>query len=283
MQILDWKLLATKIKSDLKDRISSNNLSVCLVIIIVWNNPASEIYVRNKIKSCEEVWIKSNLIRFETSITQKELISKIHELNNDKDVNWILVQLPLPGHIFVPEIVKAINPYKDVDWFTAYNLWKMFTSKDFEDLPPATPAWIIRLLDESKIKIEWLNAVVIWHSNNVWKPISTMLVNRNATVTTCHLFTKDLKFYTKNADLIVSATWVRNLIKEDMVKDWVIIIDVWINKDENWKISWDVDFENVSKKCSFISPVPGWVWPMTIAQLLVNTFHAKGKQELLKA
>ena len=146
----------------------------------------------------------------------------------------------------------------------------MFASKEFEDLPPATPAWIIRLLNEYKIKIEWKNVVIVGHSNIVWKPISMMLINRNATVTTCHIYTKNLKFYTKNADILIVATWVEKLIKKHMIKKWVVIIDVWINKDKDWKLCWDVDFDNVVKLCSYITPVPWWVWPMTISQLLIN-------------
>lgn len=278
MQILDWKTLAEKIKDNVRSEIRDNNLSLCLAIVIVWNNPASEIYVKKKIESCEGVWIKTIKISYENSISQQELIKKIHELNEDNHITWIIIQLPLPEQIFLPSIIKAINPKKDVDWFTAYNVWKMFASPEFEELPPATPAWIIRLLNEYNIEIKWKNIVVIWHSNIVGKPISTMLINRNATVTTCHIYTKDLTYYTKNADILISATWVKNLIKREMIKEWVIIIDVWINRDENWKISWDVDFENVAPLCSYITPVPWWVWPMTIAQILLNVLNAYRKQ-----
>ena len=278
MQILDWKALALKIRQNLKENIENNNLSLSLAILMVWNNEASQIYVKNKIKACEDIWIRVIKFNFDESISQKELINKIHELNDDNSITWLIVQLPLPSSIFVPEVIKAISPKKDVDWFTAYNIWKMVASPDFEDLPSATPGWIIRLLNEYKIEIQWKNVVVIWHSNIVWKPIWTMLLNRNATVSTCHIYTKNLEFYTKNADIIISATWVRNLVKKEMLKPWVVIVDVWINKDENWKLCWDVDFVNVSPICSYITPVPWWVWPMTIAQLLSNVLSAYHKQ-----
>ena len=273
MQILDWKALASEIKSELKEKIEKWDIKASLAIILIWENKASQIYVRNKIKACEEVWINASVYDCDT-ISQEDLINKIHELNKDSQVNWIIVQLPLPENIFVPDIIKAIDPKKDVDWFTAYNIWKMFASPQFEDLPPATPAWIIKLLEKYNIEIEWKNAVVIGHSNIVWKPIATMLLNRNATVTICHIHTKDLAFYTKNADILISATWVIWLVTKEMVKPWATIIDVWINRNENGKIVWDVDFENVSPICSFITPVPWWVGPMTIAMLLLNTVKA---------
>jgi len=274
MKILDWKQLASSIKEDLKNIIISNNIKPKLAIIHVWDSQASDVYVRNKIKACDYIWVQTELIKFSDNVTQDDLIKRIHDLNNDSWVTGLIVQLPLPDHIFVPEIIKAIDPKKDVDGFTAYNIWKMFASKDFEDLPPATPAWIIKILDEYQIDVKWMNAVVIGHSNIVWKPISTMLLNRDATVSTCHIHTKNLKYYTSNADLIISAAWVVNLVTEDMVKDWAVVIDVWINRNEDGKICWDVDFENVAPKCSYITPVPWGVWPMTIAQLLVNLVRA---------
>ncbi len=277
MKILDWKALANEIKSDLKKKIKKENINAHLAIILIWENQASQIYVGNKIKSCEEIWIKTSVYDSDT-ISQEDLINKIHELNSDKEVHWILVQLPLPENIFVPDIIRAIDPKKDVDWFTAYNVWKMFASTQFEDLPPATPAWIIKLLEKYNIEIQWKNAVVIWHSNIVWKPIATMLLNRNATVSICHIHTKDLSFYTKNADILISATWVVWLVNKDMIKPWAILIDVWTNKNENWKMVWDIDFENVAPICSYISPVPWWVWPMTIAMLLINTIKAFERQ-----
>ena len=270
MQILDWKALAQKIKDQLKSRIEKNCLKLKLAIIFVWDSDASKVYIKNKISSCDYVWIEVEFIHLDESCTQNELIDTVHKLNNDKTVTWIIVQAPIPKHLYFPDVVRAIDPKKDVDWFTAYNVWKMVASTDFEDLPPATPAWIIRLLNEYDIMLEWMNAVVVGHSNIVWKPMSIMLLNRNATVSTCHIYTKDLRSYTLNADLIISAAWVPKLITADMVKEGVCIVDVWINRDEYWNLCWDVDFENVKQKCSFISPVPWWVWPMTIAQLLLN-------------
>lgn len=274
MNILNWTKTAKKIREKLKERVEKMAKKPNFTAILLWNNPASRVYVWMKEKACWEIWILHKRLELSEETTQKELIKIIEKLNEDEENTWIMVQLPLPKHIYEPEIIKAINPKKDVDWFTAYNLWKVFLNPEFEDLPPATPAWIIRLLDEEKIDVKWMNAVVIWRSNIVWKPIWTMLLNRSATVTTCHSKTKNINFYTKNADIIIVAVWIKNFLKKEMVKDWVIIVDVWIHRNEDKTLSWDVDFENVKEKASFITPVPGWVWPMTVAQLMTNIVNS---------
>jgi len=210
------------------------------------------------------------------------VIDLIHELNQRDDVHGILVQLPLPSHVYVPQVIKAIDPYKDVDGFQAYNLGKMFLSEEFMDLSPCTPKGVLKILDHYNIDVKGMDATVVGHSNVVGKPMSTMLLNRNATVTTCHIDTKDLKSHTIGADLLVVAVGKPGLVTADMVKDGAIVIDVGINKLADGKLVGDVDFENVSKKASYITPVPGGVGPMTVACLMENTLMAYKKNTVKK-
>lgn len=274
--ILDGKALAEKIIKECK--IKAEALRPTLAVIIVGDDPASKIYVRNKERSCERAGIHSVTIALPEETTQKELLEQINQLNKDSRVNGFIIQLPLPQHISAPKIIRAIDPKKDVDGFHAYNLGKMFLSPEFEDLPPATPAGIIRLLEEYNIEMEGKEVVIVGHSKTVGKPISTMLLNRNATVTTCHIHTKDLKSHTKKADILVVAVGKPNLITADMVKEGVVVIDVGINRLENGKIVGDTNFEAIKEKASFISPVPGGVGPMTVASLIANTIHAAERQ-----
>ena len=278
MELLDGKALSTKLIDSVKEE--AKRLKPTLAVILVGENPASLTYVKNKQKACEAAGIKYLEIRFPDSVTQKELLAEIDKINKDTSINGMIVQLPVPKHIYVPDIIRAIDPKKDVDGFNAYNLGKMFLSPEFEDLPPATPSGIIKLLDHYGIVIEGKEAVVVGHSNIVGKPISTMLLNRNATVTTCHIFTKDLKSHTKKADILVVAVGKRNLITTDMVKKGAVVIDVGTNRDDEGKLCGDVDFKNVAKKCSYISPVPGGIGPMTVAALILNTVNAAKRQRL---
>ncbi len=274
--LLDGKALSEKIVQECKKE--TKDLNPTLAVIIVGDNPASAVYVRNKERLCEKAGIQSVKIPFSKEATQEEVIHKIEELNNDPAITGFIVQLPVPDHMYVPDIIRAIDPKKDVDGFHAYNLGKMFLSTEFEDLPPATPAGIIRILEEYNIDIEGKEAVVVGHSNIVGKPISTMLLNRNATVTTCHIYTQDLASHTARADILVVATGVPNLITGDMVKKGATVIDVGINRLENGKLVGDVHFESVSKKVGHITPVPGGVGPMTVASLIKNTVHAAQRQ-----
>lgn len=273
--ILDGKKLRDKIFEDLKEKIDKMKKKPTLAVILVGENPASQIYVRNKKKTAEKLGINSLSIEYPADISEKELVAKIEELNNDKNVTAILVQLPLPKHINKNKVIDAILPQKDVDGLTPYNLGKLFSGEK-PYVFPCTPKGILLLLDEYNIELDGKNIVVIGRSNLVGKPVAQMLLNRNATVTMCHSHTKNLSEITKTADIVVSAVG-KNVIGEKMLKSNCVVIDVGIFRDENGKISGDVDFENVSKVTAYISPVPGGVGPMTIASLMLNTVELAEK------
>lgn len=277
MVLLDGKALSEKLIDSVKDE--TKKLAPKLAVILVGENPASLTYVKNKRKACERAGVDYEEKVFPPSITQEELIQEIETLNQDASVNGFIVQLPLPHHIYLPDIFRAIDPKKDVDGFHAYNLGKMFLSSEFEDLPPATPAGIIKLLDHYDIPIQGKEVVVVGHSNIVGKPISVMMLNRNATVTTCHIYTQDLASHTRRADILIVAVGKAHLITGDMVKEGAVVIDVGTNRTEDGKLCGDVDFEAVSKKASYITPVPGGVGPMTVATLILNTVTAAKRQK----
>jgi len=277
MTILDGKALSEKLIDSVKEKAAE--LSPTLAVILVGENPASMAYVRNKKKACERSGIEYREFKFPDSISQESLLEKINELNEDDEVNGIIVQLPLPDQIYVPEVIRAVSPYKDVDGFHAYNIGKMFLSPEFEDLPPATPLGIVKLLDHYDIPIRGKEVVVVGHSNIVGKPISMMMLNRNATVTTCHIYTEDLSAHTKRADILIVAVGKENLITADMVKDGVVVVDVGINRREDGSLCGDTDFDAISKKASYITPVPGGVGPMTVAALILNTIRATERQK----
>lgn len=278
MELLDGKKVAGHLLDSLQKEVeelkSSNNISPKLSVILVGQNPASLSYIKQKRKACKKTGISWEQFDYDESITTIELIGKIEELNNRSDIHGILVQLPLPDHIYEPDVIRAIEPGKDVDGFTAYNIGKMFLSIEFEHLPPCTPAGVIKMLDFYDIDVKGMDATVVGASNIVGKPLSAMLLNRKATVTTCHIDTKDLKNHTKNADLVAVAVGKPNLITEDMVKEGVILIDIGINRKEDGKLTGDADFEAISKKAGYITPVPGGAGPMTVACLMENTVTA---------
>lgn len=277
MQLLDGRKVADELLESLKKEVSelqNKQIFPKLAVILVGDNPASLSYIKQKRKACEKTGIRWEQFDYEESITTNELIAKIEELNKDEKIHGILVQLPLPKEIYAPEVIKAIDPKKDVDGFTAYNIGKMFLSTEFEHLPPCTPAGVIKMLDYYKIDVSGMDATVVGASNIVGKPLSTMLLNRNATVTTCHIKTKDLKAHTINADLVCVAVGKQNLITDDMVKEGVILVDIGVNRKEDGKLCGDSDFETISKKASYITPVPGGVGPMTVACLMENTVNA---------
>ena len=273
--ILDGKMLRDKIFESLKAKLDKMQQKPTLAVILVGENPASQIYVRNKKKTAEKLGINSLSIEYPSDISEEELLNKIKELNSDEKVTAILVQLPLPTHINKNRIIDAILPQKDVDGLTPYNLGKLFSGEE-PYVYPCTPKGILLLLDEYNIKLEGKNIVVVGRSNLVGKPVAQMLLKRNATVTMCHSHTKNLSEITKTADIIVSAVG-KKVIGEKMLKSDCVVIDVGIFRDENGKISGDVDFKNVSKTAAYISPVPGGIGPMTIASLMLNTVELARK------
>ncbi|OOX97706.1 bifunctional methylenetetrahydrofolate dehydrogenase/methenyltetrahydrofolate cyclohydrolase [Campylobacter coli] len=273
MTLLDGKALSAKIKQELKEKnkiLKENGVQTCLAVILVGNDPASQTYVNSKAKACEECDIKSLVYRLDENTTQNELLALINTLNHDDSVHGILVQLPLPKHISKNLILESIISSKDVDGFHPINVGYLNLGLESGFLP-CTPLGVMKLLKAYDINLEGLDSVVIGASNIVGRPMATMLLNAGCTVSICHIKTKDLSAYTKKADLIIVAAGCVNLLRADMVKEGAIIIDVGINRLENGKLVGDVDFEEVSKKASFITPVPGGVGPMTIAMLLENT------------
>ena len=276
--ILDGKKLRDKIIENLKAKVDTFEEKPTLVVILVGENPASKIYVNNKKKMAEKIGIHSEVINYPANITEAELLDKIEELNNNKKVTAILVQLPLPKHISKDNVMNKIIPSKDVDGFTPYNFGKLF-SGETPTVYPCTPKGILLLLDEYNIEIEGKHVVIVGRSNIVGKPLSQMMLNKNATVTICHSHTKNLSQITKTADILVSAVG-KNIIEGEMLKTDCVIVDVGIFKDENGKTLGDVDFESASKIASFISPVPGGVGPMTIASLMLNTVELFEKNSL---
>lgn len=273
--ILDGKKLRDKIFEDLKAKLDKMAKKPTLAVILVGENPASQIYVRNKKKTAEKLGINSISIEYPSEITENKLLEKIDELNDDENVTAILVQLPLPAHIDKNKVIDKILPQKDVDGLTPYNLGKLFSGEE-PYVYPCTPKGILLLLDEYGIELEGKHVVVVGRSNLVGKPVAQLLLKRNATVTMCHSHTKNLANITKTADIVVSAVG-KNVIGEKMLKSNCVVVDVGIFKDENGKISGDVDFENVSKIAAYISPVPGGVGPMTIASLMLNTVELAGE------
>jgi methylenetetrahydrofolate dehydrogenase (NADP+)/methenyltetrahydrofolate cyclohydrolase len=276
--ILDGKALANKIKAQTKieiDQLKSKGIIPGLAVILVGNNPASQVYVNMKTKACEEVGIYSINHRMPEEVNEKDLLYVIDMLNKNPLVNAILVQLPLPSKINEEKVIEAIDPKKDVDGFHPYNMGKLLRGQPF--IFPCTPYGIMKLFEEYKIELKAKDVCVIGAGNITGKPMSYMLLNENATVQICHIYTKNLKEKTKTADIIISATGKAHLIKADMVKEGVIVVDVGIAK-VNDKIVGDVDFENVSKIASYITPVPGGVGPMTIAMLISNTVFLSKQQ-----
>ena len=266
--ILDGKAVSQKILEGVKKRVEAENIKAHLVVILVGEDSASKIYVKNKKIAAEKVGIKSTVVELPDSTTESELLDKIDKLNKDQDVTGILVQLPLPEHIDKNKIVQAISPKKDVDGFTPENVGKLAIGLE-PYFYPATPQGIIMLLDEYNIPLEGADAVVIGRSNIVGRPMAQMLLRRNATVTIAHSYTKDLESKIKTADIVVSAVG-KKVVRCKMVNRNSVIVDVGIFRDSNGKLTGDVDFDLVSPSVKYITPVPGGVGPMTIASLMYN-------------
>jgi methylenetetrahydrofolate dehydrogenase (NADP+)/methenyltetrahydrofolate cyclohydrolase len=278
--LIDGKLVSEKTRDNIKSEVerlkNEFNKTPGLAVIVVGDDPASAVYVRNKHKACLAVGMNSYQIALPAPISQDELISKIEELNADPLVDGILVQLPLPAHISEIAVTKAILPEKDVDAFHSENVGKIMIGK--YDFLPCTPAGIVRLLDFYNISVEGKSCVVIGRSNIVGKPMALLILERNGTVTVCHSKTKNLGEITKAADIIIVAIGKPRFLTADMVKADAVIVDVGINRGDDGKLVGDVDFEAVSEIASYITPVPGGVGPMTITMLLENTLTAARKQ-----
>ncbi len=279
-KIIDGKLLSQKLKDDVKLNVSKfkekYNREVCLAVILVGENPASQVYVKNKIKACEYTGIKSLSYRLDENTSEKEVVDLVKTLGKDHLVDGILVQLPLPKHINEDRVLSEIPPIKDVDGFTSINIGNLLLDKPCT--VACTPQGIITMLKSENIELLGKKAVVIGRSNIVGKPVSLLLLKENCTVTICHSRTKDIAKVCSEADIVVAALGRANFVTADMVKEGAVVIDVGINRTENG-LQGDVDFESVSKKTSFITPVPGGVGPMTIATLMENTYKCALRRE----
>jgi len=281
MQLLDGKALSETIKNELKnesDALRQKGVIPCLAVILVGDDPASQTYVNSKEKSAHTSGIASIVKRLPTHTSETELLNLIDALNNDTSVDGILVQLPVPKHIDSAKIIEAIDPKKDVDGFHPFNVGRLMAGLD--GFVPCTPFGVMKLLEAYNINVRGMDACVVGASNIVGKPMMNLLLNASATVEICRSSTKNLKEHTLRADLIVVGVGKINLLTEDMVKEGAIVIDVGINRNAEGKIVGDVDFANVAPKCSYITPVPGGVGPMTIAMLLANTVKS-AKQRVL--
>ena len=277
--IIDGKKTASDIKSELSNEVASlkkaTGVTPGLAVIIVGNDPASQVYVRNKCRACETVGFYSEKYELSEIVDEQELISLIEKLNSDPKIHGILVQLPLPKHIDVEKVLLAIDPDKDVDAFHPYNTGKIMQGK--YDLLPCTPAGVMELLKRYNIDIKGKNCTVIGRSDIVGKPMAMLLLHADGTVTVCHSKTKDLPSVCRGADIIVAAVGRADFVTADMIKDGAVVIDVGINRRADGSLCGDVKFDEVSEKASAITPVPGGVGPMTIAMLMKNTLTAAKK------
>ena len=272
MTLLDGKFLSTKIKANIKkdvELLQKSAITPGLAVVLVGSDPASAAYVRMKSKACKEAGIYSIVHEMPSSISQDNILEIIKMMNKNVNIDGILVQLPLPTHIDTTKILEAIDPNKDVDGFHPYNVGRVVAGLD--GFIPATPYGVMKLFEAYDIDLQGKDVCVVGASDIVGKPMATLMLNANATVDICHIYTQNLKAHTLKADIICVGVGKINLITEDMVKDNAIVIDIGTNRLENGKLTGDVDFENVHHKCSYITPVPGGVGPMTIAMLLANT------------
>ena len=277
--IIDGKNLAKKIRNNLKvecDKLKEKGIIPKLAVIMVGDNPASKVYVKNKSIACNEVGIEYKEYLLDANIKQENLLDLIKNLNNDETVNGILLQSPIPEHLNINEAFKAITYLKDVDGFTPSSVGKLCIGED--TFVSCTPLGVIKMFEEYNIDLNGKDVVILGRSNIVGRPLIQCCLQKNATVTVCHSKTKSLEEHTKRADVIISAIGKPKFVTADMVKNNVVIIDVGINRDENGKLVGDVDFENVEKKASYITPVPGGVGPMTIAMLMNNVIKATKEQ-----
>lgn len=270
--IIDWKKIASWIYDDIKKEVAKLNSKPSLWVILVWDNPSSLKYIEQKRKWATYVWINFKLIKFNENIAEKEVMMTIKDFNDNPNINWFIVQLPLPEQINTTKIINSIHPKKDVDWFHPNNQWKVLLW-DLSWFIPCTPAWIMEILKGQNINVEGKVVCVIGKSSIVWKPAISLLMNAWATVISCNSKTKNLERFTTQADIIIVATWRPWLLKANMVKVWAVVLDVWFTVID-WKIYWDADTKLIDLIWSKITPVPGWVWALTVAMLMKNTLKA---------
>ena len=273
--IIDGKELAKKIRANLKiecEELKNKQINPKLAVIMVGDDQASKVYVRNKSKACEDVGIEYKEYLLSSTTTQKELIELIEKLNQDKTINGILLQSPIPANLDINEAFRTISPQKDVDGFNPVNVGKLVLNQD--TFVSCTPYGIMKMFEYYGIKLEGKKAVVVGRSNIVGKPMAQCLLGKNVTVTICHSKTKEIEKEIKAADIVIAAIGKRNVIKADMIKQGAVVIDVGMNRNEEGKLCGDIDFDSASKKASYITPVPGGVGPMTIAMLMNNVIKA---------
>ena len=274
-RLIDGNALSKQLRADVAQRaaaLKARGITPGLAVILVGDNPASQVYVRNKVKACEDSGLHSVLEKYEASMTEAQLLARIEALNNDPSIHGILVQLPLPAHIDAHKVIEAISPAKDVDGFHVASAGALMVGQP--GFWPCTPYGCMKMLESIGYDLKGKHAVVIGRSNIDGKPMALMLLGQNATVTICHSATKDLKAMTLQADVIVAAVGKRNVLTADMVKPGAVVIDVGMNRNDEGKLCGDVDFEGVKQVAGWITPVPGGVGPMTITMLLVNTLEA---------
>lgn len=274
-QIIDGNALGAQLRGDVTRRtaaLQARGITPGLAVVLVGDNPASQVYVRNKVKACTDSGLHSVLERYPATMTESELLARIDALNNDTSIHGILVQLPLPAHIDAQKVIEAISPAKDVDGFHVASAGALMVGQP--GFWPCTPYGCMKMLESIGYDLRGKHAVVIGRSNIVGKPMALMLLQKNATVTICHSATTDLKAMTLQADVIVAAVGKRNVLTADMVKPGAVVIDVGMNRNDDGKLCGDVDYEGVRRVAGFITPVPGGVGPMTITMLLVNTLEA---------
>lgn len=277
MTLLDGKFVANKLKQRIKNEVDTLTVKPGLAVISIGNDPASQLYVKLKRKICDELNIHVDEYHFENDVTQEEILDLIDKLNESELIHGILVQTPVPYHLNILEIFNRISPNKDVDGFNPENAGKLAQGQ--EAFVPCTPLGIMHILEEYNIEIEGKNCVVVGRSNIVGRPMAQLLINANGTVTVCHSKTKDIEKITKLADVLIVAVGKPHFIKAEMIKDGAVVVDVGINRIAGTnKIVGDVDFENAKDKCSFISPVPGGIGPMTIITLMENLLKAYRNQ-----
>ncbi len=276
MKILDGKALAEKLRAELKEKIEKKEIKPGLAVVIVGEDPASRIYVRNKIRACEQLGIRSYSYEFSGNVTQNEVEALLDDLSNDKKIDGILLQLPLPSHLDTEKALKHIAFEKDVDGFSEKNLGLLLRNRAC--VAPCTPLGVMKLLEAAKIELNGKHAVILGRSETVGKPMAMLLLNANATVTVCHSKTKNLAQICQTADILISAVGKAKFVTKEMVKKGAVVVDVGINRDQEGHLCGDVDFEDVKESVSYITPVPGGVGPMTITMLMYNTYLAAYKE-----